>query len=75
MIVAELGATLGGRKVEIVGTDIARDQLARAREGIYSQFEVQRGLPVQMLMRYFKKGRCQLAYCRNDSRYGTIPRV
>jgi chemotaxis protein methyltransferase CheR len=55
MIVAESGAVLGGRKVEIVGTDIARDQLARAREGVYSQFEVQRGLPVQMLMRYFRK--------------------
>jgi chemotaxis protein methyltransferase CheR len=55
MIVAESSSTLGGRKVEIVGTDIARDQLARAREGTYSQFEVQRGLPVQMLMRYFKK--------------------
>ena len=41
--------------MEIVGTDIARDQLARAREGVYSQFEVQRGLPVQMLMRYFRK--------------------
>jgi chemotaxis protein methyltransferase CheR len=55
MIVAESTALLGGRKVEIVGTDIARDQLTRAREGIYSQFEVQRGLPVQMLMRYFRK--------------------
>jgi len=55
MIVAESGGVLGGRKVEIVGTDIARDQLARAREGIYSQFDVQRGLPVQMLMKYFKK--------------------
>ena len=55
MIVAEVQPLLGGRKVEIVGTDIARDQLARAREGLYSQFEVQRGLPVQMLMRYFKK--------------------
>jgi chemotaxis protein methyltransferase CheR len=55
MIVAESAAVLAGRKVEIVGTDIARDQLARAREGVYSQFEVQRGLPVQMLMRYFKK--------------------
>jgi chemotaxis protein methyltransferase CheR len=55
MIVAESSALLNGRKVEILGTDIARDQLARAREGVYSQFEVQRGLPVQMLMRYFRK--------------------
>jgi chemotaxis protein methyltransferase CheR len=55
MIVAEATATLGGRKVDIVGTDIARDQLGRAKEGLYSQFEVQRGLPVQMLMRYFRK--------------------
>jgi chemotaxis protein methyltransferase CheR len=55
MIIAESSILLGGRKVEIVGTDIARDQLARARDGLYSQFEVQRGLPVQMLMRYFKK--------------------
>jgi chemotaxis protein methyltransferase CheR len=59
MIVAEASAVpngvLGGRKVEIVGTDIARDQLTRAREGVYSQFEVQRGLPVQLLMRYFRK--------------------
>jgi chemotaxis protein methyltransferase CheR len=55
MIVAESKGMLGDRKVEIIGTDIARDQLARAREGLYSQFEVQRGLPVQMLMRYFRK--------------------
>jgi chemotaxis protein methyltransferase CheR len=55
MIVAESRAVLGDRKVEIIGTDIAREQLTRAREGLYSQFEVQRGLPVQMLMRYFRK--------------------
>jgi chemotaxis protein methyltransferase CheR len=55
MILAESKALLGGRTVEIVGTDIARDQLNRAQQGLYTQFEVQRGLPVQMLMRYFKK--------------------
>jgi chemotaxis protein methyltransferase CheR len=55
MILAECGARLAGRTVEIVGTDIARDQLARARDGRYTQFEVQRGLPIQMLMKYFTK--------------------
>lgn len=55
MILAECKVQLGSRTVEIVGTDIARDQLTRAEQGLYTQFEVQRGLPVQMLMRYFKK--------------------
>jgi len=68
MIVAESASVLAGRKVEIVGTDIARDQLARARDGVYSQSEVQRGLPVQMLMRYFKRttptGVCPMLFAR-----------
>jgi chemotaxis protein methyltransferase CheR len=55
MILAESKAQLGARKVEIVGTDIAHEPLSRAREGQYTQFEVQRGLPVQYLMKYFKK--------------------
>jgi chemotaxis protein methyltransferase CheR len=55
MILLESRAVLGDRRVEIVGTDLARDQLTRARDGLYTQFEVQRGLPVQMLMRYFKR--------------------
>jgi chemotaxis protein methyltransferase CheR len=55
MILAESRATLGTREVEIVGTDIAREPLARARDGVYTQFEVQRGLPVAMLVKYFRK--------------------
>jgi chemotaxis protein methyltransferase CheR len=55
MILAESRAVIGDRRTEILGTDLARDQLARARDGIYTQFEVQRGLPVQMLMRYFQR--------------------
>ncbi len=48
-------AELRNRAVEIVGTDIAREPLARAREGLYSQFEMQRGVPMQMLVKYFRK--------------------
>ena len=55
MILSECRASIGERRIEIIGTDLAHDQVVRAREGLYTQFEVQRGLPVQMLMRYFKK--------------------
>jgi len=55
MIVAECRPSIGDRRVDIIGTDLARDQVTRARDGLYTQFEVQRGLPVQMLMRYFRK--------------------
>jgi chemotaxis protein methyltransferase CheR len=55
MIASECRASIGDRRIEIIGTDLAREQVTRAREGLYTQFEVQRGLPVQMLMRYFRK--------------------
>ena len=55
MILAESKAMLNDRKVEIIGTDIAREPLSRAKEGVYTQFEVQRGLPVRLLMKYFKR--------------------
>lgn len=39
--------------IEIIGTDISTKILDKARKGMYSQFEVQRGLPVQMMIKYF----------------------
>jgi chemotaxis protein methyltransferase CheR len=54
IIVNELGPALAGRRVEILGTDLSREVLARAQDGLFSQFEVQRGLPVQLLVKYFK---------------------
>jgi chemotaxis protein methyltransferase CheR len=55
MLIKEAEAKLAGWKIEIVGTDISRDALDRAKAGLYTQFEVQRGLPIQMLMKYFKQ--------------------
>jgi chemotaxis protein methyltransferase CheR len=59
MILAECRAQLGGRSVEILGTDISREQLTRAHEAVYTQFEVQRGLPMQFLVKYFRKDGAQ----------------
>lgn len=42
-----------GVPVEIVGTDISDRCLERARQGLFTQFEVQRGLSIQMLMAHF----------------------
>lgn len=53
MILKEMETQFFGWRTEILGTDISEDILARAREGLYTQFEVQRGLPIQLLMKYF----------------------
>jgi chemotaxis protein methyltransferase CheR len=58
MILSETSSALNGRAVEILGTDISVEQVERARAALYTQFEVQRGLPIQYLVKYFKKEDC-----------------
>jgi chemotaxis protein methyltransferase CheR len=55
MVLKGLGAQLNGFRVDIVATDLSADVIDRAKAGIYSQFEVQRGLPIQLLVKYFSK--------------------
>ena len=55
MCLREEAATLAGWRVEIVATDLSTDVLAKAKVGLYSQFEVQRGLPIQLLVKYFSQ--------------------
>lgn len=56
IILAELAEAEPGfksRRVEIIGTDITSAVLERARSGVFTQFEVQRGMPIRTLMKRF----------------------
>lgn len=53
MTLRGMGARLAGFRTEIIATDISDNVLERAKAGIYSQFEVQRGLPIQSLVKFF----------------------
>jgi chemotaxis protein methyltransferase CheR len=44
-----------GWRIDIVGTDLSRAAVERAKAGAYSQFEVQRGLPVIQMVRWFEE--------------------
>jgi chemotaxis protein methyltransferase CheR len=52
---AEQKARWSGWTIDIIGTDVARGAVEQARSGIYSQFEVQRGLSVVQMMRWFEE--------------------
>lgn len=55
MILREMQAQFQGWRIDIYSTDLSSEVLQKARVGLYSQFEVQRGLPVQMLVKYFQQ--------------------
>ena len=55
MCLKEMSGALAGWRVEIIATDLSQEVLEKSKSGIYSQFEVQRGLPIQLLVKYFKQ--------------------
>ena len=55
MCLKEMSAALAGWRVEIIATDLSQEVLEKSKAGVYSQFEVQRGLPIQLLVKHFKQ--------------------
>lgn len=53
MLLADMGVKMSGVRVDLVATDFASHALNRARRGLFTQIEVQRGLPERYLRQFF----------------------
>jgi chemotaxis protein methyltransferase CheR len=66
MIVDDEASKYPGLKIELFGSDLSERCLEKAQSGLYTQFEVQRGLPIRLLVRHFEK---------NDETWALNPRI
>ncbi len=55
IVLREMSKELRNWRIQILATDLSTEVLEKAKSGIYSQFEVQRGLPVTTLIKYFSQ--------------------
>ena len=55
ILIREHFPEISGWTVRIVATDICKSALEQAREGLYSQIEINRGLPAALISRYFQR--------------------
>lgn len=55
MLFAEQAERWQGWTIDILGTDVSHRAINAARSGLYSQFEVQRGLGVAQMLRFFEE--------------------
>jgi chemotaxis protein methyltransferase CheR len=55
MCLKEMARDITGWHIEIIATDLSNEVLEKARAGLYTQFEVQRGLPIQLLIKHFSQ--------------------
>jgi len=75
MLLHRMREQMGDMKVDIVGVDYPSQALDRAREGRYTHFDVQRGLPIQDLVDFFEAGKVDWvvkAHIRNSVEFRDI---
>jgi chemotaxis protein methyltransferase CheR len=66
MLLDDEASKYPGLEVELFGSDISERCLEKAQSGLYTQFEIQRGLPIRLLVRHFE---------RQDETWGLAPRI
>jgi len=55
IIIAELlGIEMNRRKITITGTDISDFAINKAKEGVYTSYDVERGVPLKLRQKYFE---------------------
>jgi chemotaxis protein methyltransferase CheR len=55
MLLREYFPLLASWRIEILGTDISEEMVARAQAGRYQRIEINRGLPVRLLLKYLAR--------------------
>jgi chemotaxis protein methyltransferase CheR len=55
MLLLDSFPQLAGWKVRLIASDVSEAMLARARVGVFSQIEVNRGLPARLMLKYFDR--------------------
>jgi chemotaxis protein methyltransferase CheR len=53
MSLKAMESEIAGWRIELLATDLSSEVLEKARAGLYTQFEVQRGLPIALLIKHF----------------------
>lgn len=55
MLLKEMEPELAGWTIDVLATDVSTAMLDRAEAGVYSAWEIQRGLPIKLLLKYFEQ--------------------
>jgi chemotaxis protein methyltransferase CheR len=69
MIFADARAKWDGWSIDITATDVSEAAIEKARGGYYSQFEIQRGLPVSSMLKWFDQVGEEWRVMRDLARY------